>query len=92
MSRKQSRIPAFLELTDDGKRVFVPSDAYLANPDFRRQVIARALAELGQWRDRFGGLFDLIAQDDAQAIVRQIDTLKKKLGRDWPKLPLEILD
>jgi hypothetical protein len=29
--------------------------------------------------------------DDAQAIVRQIESLKKKLGRDWPKLPVGVL-
>jgi hypothetical protein len=91
MSRKRSRIPAFLELTDHGRRVFVQSDAYLANPEFRGQVVNRALAELGRWRERFGDLFDLIAQDVAQAIVRQIDTLKKKLGRHWPELPVDVL-
>lgn len=92
MRRKQMTIPAFLEVLQNGKRAFVPSTEYLSNPDFRGQVVSRALAELGKWREKFGNILDLVAHTDGQVIVRQIDKLKEKLGRDWPTMPDDPLD
>lgn len=92
MRKKRITIPAFLEVLQGGNRVFVPSEEYLSNLDFRSQVVDRALVELGRWRDRFGSILDLVVHRESQAVVREVDLLKEKLGRNWPKMPDNLLD
>ena len=92
MRRKQKTIPAFFEVLDKGQLVFVPSAECLSNPGFHKKVVDRALAELGEWRDRYGTIIELLAHKEGQAIVGQIDRLKGKLGVDWPMLPDRLQD
>ena len=86
MRRKRATVPAFLELSQNGKRAFVPFDVYLHDPEFRGQVVNLALANLANGAKGLGTFSTWWRTWEGQAIVHQIDKLKERFGRNWPTL------
>ncbi len=88
MARKRKyRLPAFLPVHVEGQEPgYVSVEDVLDDPELTGQAVNKLLAELEEWRRRWGDFAELVRHGPTLKIVRTIDRVKREMGLDWPTL------
>lgn len=84
-------LPLMFPVVRNQRTVYVMYSQVLESPDLQREVIARALAEMHDWIDRYGDLIRIVGDDRLRYLIEGLEDFREDVADLWPDNPAELL-